>query len=137
MDENELLQNGLLDDDPLVGTVLIDPGPGLPQIVVNNRQLRDISGDAWAAIRDSPFFELLYIYDGQLIKLNQEHRIQVVDAMLLTAILNRSADWVAEYEGGYRDARLPRAVPLDMLALPPAGFFELKGVTHILSLIHI
>ena len=34
--------------------------PELPTVVVNNRQVRDIAEDAWAALLDSPFGERVF-----------------------------------------------------------------------------
>ncbi len=110
----------------------------LPSVNVSGRQLLEIVGDAWAALRSSRFGPRLFRYGQDVVFIpdpaNQpegQAALQPVDPNLLSAMLNRAATWVAEGEEGERVSRLPLDVVRDMIALPEPGLRVLDAVVHV------
>ncbi|MFB3883541.1 MAG: hypothetical protein ACE149_19925 [Armatimonadota bacterium] len=116
----------------LSGVLLPGAGPkrdtGLPEINVNNRQLRDIIDDAWQALlgaNDPPV--LFRRRDGTLahIRRNEDAGqgpqgawMESAEERYVNGLLLRCADWVKRQEKEVSAARPPREVAGDMLALP-------------------
>jgi len=102
---------------------------GLPDIQVNNRQLRDIIADAWSAVRrangtGSPSHRrkpFLFLRSGGLVRLaSGEHgpQIEPMDEHAVFGMLARVANWVRLTEEACIDTSPVRDVARDMLAYP-------------------
>ncbi|MFB3883072.1 MAG: hypothetical protein ACE149_17530 [Armatimonadota bacterium] len=101
---------------------------GLPEINVNNRQLRDIIDDAWQALlsaNDPPV--LFRRRDGTLAHIRRNEDacqgpqgawMESAEERFVNGLLLRRADWVKRQEKEVSAARPPREVAGDMLALP-------------------
>lgn len=108
----------------------------LPVINVNGRQLLDIVGDAWSALRASRFGPRLFRYGQDLVLVPEGSPagvavLQTVDLSIICAVLNRSATWVRQDEEGVYAARVPVDAARDMLALPEPGLRVLDAVVHL------
>jgi len=101
---------------------------GLPEIVVNDRQLRHIIDDAWQALlgaNDPPV--LFRRRDSTLAHVRrnedpgqgpQSAWIESAEERFVNGLILRTADWVKRYQKEVSAARPPREVAGDMLALP-------------------
>ena len=112
---------------------------GLPEIQVNNRQLRDIIADAWAAIhakndsavssRDrSPF---LFLRSGALVRLScgaHDLQIEPMDEHEVFGMLARVADWMRVTDEACTDTSPVKDVARDMLAYPDERLPPLDAV---------
>ncbi len=110
-----------------------------PQIIVNNRQLRDVVDDAWDALLGSRHGRSVLRYGDGLVFVPRQTApasdpvsIQPLDQPLLMALLNRAATWlrIAE-EGKTKNARQPADVARDMLALPHRRVPHVTGLTRL------
>jgi hypothetical protein len=113
-------------------------GSGLPEINVNDRQLRDIIGDAWGALflaNDPPV--LFRRGDGTLAHIRRNEDVQQgahgawiesAEERFVNGLLLRTADWVKRYKKEVSAARPPHEIPGDMLALPDRGLPVLAEV---------
>jgi hypothetical protein len=113
---------------PLPGAGPKQTDSGLPEINVNDRQLRHIIDDAWQALlgaNDPPV--LFRRRDGTLAHVRrnedpgqgpQSAWIESAEERLVNGLLLRTADWVKRHEKEVSAARPPREVAGDMLALP-------------------
>ncbi len=112
-----------------------EPDEALPDVVTNNRQIRDIVADAWSALEASDYGARVFRYGDALVYARQVREAHValesLDAPRLTALLNRSATWVAETEEGFRNSRVPQDAVRDMLALPHPDIPWLEAVVHL------
>jgi len=110
-----------------------------PEIVVNNRQLRDVVDDAWDALLGSRHGRSVLRHgDGLVFVPRQTARagdpvsIQPLDQPLLTALLNRAATWLRVFdEGKTQNTRQPADVSRDMLALPHRRVPRMAGLTRV------
>ena len=103
----------------------------LPTVVVNDRPLRDIEADAWAALiaRNNP--ARFFVHGGSLAEVRSGDdgpEIVHLDVPSLRACVDRVADWVRETKEGTVPAAPPKPVLEDMLAYPAEGLPVLRGV---------
>lgn len=105
---------------------------GLPQVVVSNRQMREIVDDAWEVLlrhNDPPRF---FQHAGATaeVRADEDGRPQIVHLGLpgLKGRVDRCANWLRLTDDGPRPARPPRDVVEDMLAIPRA-LPVLRGIT--------
>ena len=112
----------------------------LPRIVVSNRQMRDIVSDAWDALLSSihgrgvlRYGDSVVFVPRQTAPAGEPVKIQALDAALLAALLNRSADWLrrVEKENTNRAASPPSKVTRDMLALPDGRVPRMTALTRL------
>jgi hypothetical protein len=96
------------------------PPEGLPLVFVNNRQLREVSEEALAALQkanDPPF---LFARSGSIVAIHEKHVIAEVGESALRGWLTRTADYLrARSEGAPLQVAPPIDVVRDILALPP------------------
>jgi hypothetical protein len=113
---------------PLPGAAPRRSDSGLPEININNRQLRDIIHDAWQALLDANDPPRLFRRrDGTLACIRRNEEIgqgaqgawmEGAEERFVNGLLLRSADWVQRHAKEVSAARPPREVAGDMLALP-------------------
>jgi hypothetical protein len=114
---------------------------GLAIIVVNNRELRDVSADAIAALRSANAPPLLFVRSGQMVQVVADergrHSIAEVSEAFLRGRMTRSADFRRLVRDKNRNPTYPATNPpievvRDVLALPPASweFPGLESVTE-------
>ncbi len=105
----------------------------LPEIITNNRQVRDLADDAWKALQRSPMGARVYRYGDALVYVpdGPDPCQEPLDAAKLTALLNRAATWLAECEDGVRNSRVPQDVVRDMIALPSGSVRHLEGLARL------
>ncbi len=108
------------------------PRDSRPQIVINGRQLIEVIGDSWEAVKTAnqpePF---LFSRAGVLVRLlkgEPGYRIDVVDDQTMYGHLTRSADWYKQTQDGLIPANPSRNVAADMLAFVPTGLPPLGSV---------
>jgi 5S rRNA maturation endonuclease (ribonuclease M5) len=111
----------------------------LPEVQVNNRQLRDIIADAWAAVHAKndpasvsggrrPF---LFLRSGGLVRLSSGKHGQEIEPMEEHAVfgmLARVADWVRVTDEACVDTSPVKDVARDMLAYPDENLPPLDSV---------
>lgn len=111
---------------PLPETEKKSRGRGLPEIVVNNRQLRDIIADAWAALHLKNNPPVLFRRGKEPVRLTCNSdadqgpvgpRIESAEETLIHGLLIRAADWVKRSKEEVSHARPPREVAADILVL--------------------
>ena len=105
----------------------------LPQITVNNRQFRDVINDSWVSIlaRNNPPF--LFLRAGIISTIKHTDfgsKIENVNENLMTAHLNRSADWFRVYEKSITAVNSPDRLSRDMLSLPDNKLPELESIIN-------
>ena len=111
----------------------------LPEIAVNNRQLRDIIADAWTAIhaKNDPAlhaegrYPFLFLRSGALVRLSSGEHGQEIEPMQEHAVfglLARVADWVRETDESCIDTSPVKDVARDMLAYPDEKLPPLDSV---------
>jgi len=130
---------------PLPQTTALKQQPSsdqnLPEIQINQRQLRDIIDDAWQAIRNlneqkgpggriSPF---LFRRGKFLVRLTRDEKeqpqIDSMDEAAVYGVLLRTADWVRVTQEGIINAAPPKDVARDMPAFPDKRLPVLDSVT--------
>lgn len=102
-----------------------------PEIRVNNRQLRDIVGDAWRAARTSNRRPQLFVRSGSLVRLAHAEdgpRIDAMDEASVYGYLARIADWVKVTEDATMNVSPVKDVARDMLAYPHQELPALEAV---------
>lgn len=115
-----------------------DNGPGLPQIIVNNRQLRNVSDEALQALQSAnqpePFlFARGGLMVGVVLNEKRQHVISTVNESGLRGHLTRCADFFKRgVSGGLSQCHPPLEVVRDILALAPAcwDFLPLDAVAE-------
>jgi len=119
-----------------------NPGPrknGLPEIQVNNRQLRDIIADAWAAVhaKNDPSVSsgdrrpFLFLRSGGLVRLScGEHDLQIepMEESSVFGMLARTADWMRVTDEACIDTSPVKDVARDMLVYPDERLPPLESV---------
>ena len=111
----------------------------LPEIVANNRQLRDIIADAWAAVhaKNNPLLlaqgrrPLVFLRSGGLVRLASGEYGQEIEPMQEHAVfgmLARVADWVRVNDEACTDTSPVKDVARDMLAYPDEKLPPLDAV---------
>jgi len=114
----------------------VEHGPR-PQILVNNRQLRDIITDAWGAVHTANKPPALFRRSGGLVRLVEEQdgednkkvlRIDTADEAAVHGLLARCADWVKGTDHGPVAVCPHRDVARDMLAYPDRGLPVLETI---------
>ena len=111
----------------------------LPEIVTNNRQLRDIIADAWAAVhaKNDPLLlaqgrpPFVFLRSGGLVRLSSgEHgrEIEPMEEPAVFGMLARVADWVRVTDETCTDTSPVKDVARDMLAYPDEKLPPLDSV---------
>ncbi|MCC6311595.1 MAG: hypothetical protein IT345_11880 [Trueperaceae bacterium] len=104
----------------------------LPQIVVNNRQLRDVIADAWAALHAANDPPVVFRRSGHLVRLGVDEgglKIQGLDEAAAYGRLARVADWLRlRKDEPPVQISPPKDVARDLLAYPDAGVAHLEAV---------
>jgi hypothetical protein len=109
------------------------PGTQKPQIIVNDRQPREVVGDAWHAlggVNDPPTY---FRWDNRLVqlrKVNGALQIEEINGKLLRSRLITVADWVKKRGAGIKHTWPPEPVLSTMLAEPDDKLPELSKVAH-------
>ncbi|HZT32796.1 MAG TPA: toprim domain-containing protein [Bryobacteraceae bacterium] len=118
-------------------------GPGgqsaLPRIQINDRQLREIVSDAWAAVHRAnehgasicPHTPFLFHRAGKLVRLavgESGPEIDEMDEDAVFGLLARTADWHKSGEDSITETSPPRDAARDMLAYPDLHLPMLEGV---------
>ena len=104
----------------------------LPEIIVTGRHLRDISADAWEALRlfnDPPTLfqrgalpvDIIGDDDGRPI-------LRTLSKAPFRGILDRVGDFMTEHDAGFTPARPPKDVVEDMLATKKLPLPVLRGI---------
>jgi hypothetical protein len=108
-------------------------GSGRPSIQVNDRQLRDITGDSVAALRTFNTPPSIFVRSGKPACINKEENgrqviIEATDRMIRNR-LTRAADFYCTKKGIF-NCPPPMDVVTDLLAMPPVewGFPALQGI---------
>ncbi len=109
--------------------------PGLARIVVNNRQMREVSDDIVAEMEQHNDPPRLMVRGGQLIRIRDDENgrplIELLDEARLLAIVNRMADFVAvNKEGGVHAANASHQVLRDVLVRGAWPYPALVGLTQ-------
>jgi hypothetical protein len=102
-----------------------------PQIRVNNRQLRDIVGDTWRAVRAANRHPQLFLRAGALARLargDDGPYIELMNEAGAYGYLARIADWVKITEDAVLDVSPVRDVARDMLVYPHPELPHLEAV---------
>ena len=114
-------------------------GSGLPEIVANERQLRDITADAMQAViaANSPPFIFQHGKVLSRLKIDQDTSRPILEVLTedsMCGILARTANWykrrTSKTKESLHDAPPPREVVRDVLALPDWPVPVLVGVTE-------
>jgi hypothetical protein len=112
-----------------------DAEPGLAQITVNNRQLRDVSDEIVAVLAKTNEPPRLLVRGGQLVRIREDENgqplIELLDEARLLGIANRVADFVTvNNEGGVRAASATHQVLRDVLVRGEWPYPPLIGLTE-------
>ncbi len=105
----------------------------LPQIRVNNRQLRDVIAEAWAALHAANTPPTLFMRGGslsQLVPTGNGPRLEAVSEAALHGRLARAANWVRMKGETVVNVSPPREVARDLLACPDGTLPELETVVY-------
>jgi len=111
----------------------------LPRIQINDRQLREIVSDAWAAVHRAnehgasiyPHTPFLFHRAGKLVRLvigESGPEIDEMDEDAVFGLLARTADWHRSGEESIIETSPPRDAARDMLAYPDLHLPTLEGV---------
>ena len=117
------------------------PAPQLPIVIVNNRELRDASAEAIAALQKANDPPTLFCRSGEMVTVRGDelgrHAISCVSESLLRGRMTRSADFRRLVHDKNRNSHYPSVNPpidvvRDVLALAPDvwGFPALESVTE-------
>ena len=110
-----------------------------PRIQINDRQLREIVSDAWAAVHRAnehgasiyPHTPFLFHRAGKLVRLvvgESGPEIDDMDEDAVFGLLARTADWHRSGEESVVETSPPRDAARDMLAYPDLHLPTLEGV---------
>jgi len=109
----------------------------LPEIIVNNRQFRDVTTDAWSALHAANRPPSLFVRMGGLVRVAENfvedrlvRQIETVSEMALYDRLSRTADWVRETEDGVFCVNPPKAVARVISAVPDAKLPPLSALAE-------
>jgi hypothetical protein len=112
-----------------------DDGPGLPEIEVYNRQQRDISDRAIAALASSNDPPRLFRQSGAPVRLAEDEngRVQIdrLDTISLRAELGRVATWLKTDRSGQKNIPPPRETAEDLLGR--GDWFVLPPLTGLIT----
>ena len=111
----------------------------LPKIQINDRQLREIVSDSWAAVHHAnehgasicPHTPFLFHRAGKLVRLaagESGPEIDEMDEDAVFGLLARTADWHKSGEESITETSPPRDAARDMLAYPDLHLPILEGV---------
>jgi hypothetical protein len=111
----------------------------LPRIQINDRQLREIVSDSWAAVHRAnehgasicPHTPFLFHRAGKLVRLavgESGPEIDEMDEDAVFGLLARTADWHKSGEESITETSPPRDAARDMLAYPDLHLPMLEGV---------
>jgi putative DNA primase/helicase len=93
-----------------------------PNIIVNTRQLREVTADALQALIRANVPPVVFKRGGLLVRVRVDHRtgpaIQVMNEPVLRHQLARVADWYRQIMSGLSPTPPPGSVVQDILALP-------------------
>jgi len=109
----------------------------LPEIIVNNRQFRDVVTDAWSALHAANKPPSLFVRMGGLIRVAENfvedrlvRQIETVSEMALYDRLARTADWVKIGEDSVASVNPPKDVARVMAAVPDAKLPPLAALAE-------
>jgi primase-polymerase (primpol)-like protein/DNA-directed RNA polymerase subunit RPC12/RpoP len=110
----------------------------LPEIVISNRQQREVTGEALAALEAGNKPEILFIRSGSLVRLRtkicEEYTKPIIDSCSVDIIKNRmgdTANYVRVNKDGYSIPVYPPVeIAKDILALGQWGFPLLDAITE-------
>lgn len=104
----------------------------LPEVMVSNRQPRELVEECWQVLLASPIGGRIFRFGSALVRVpDRGEGLDTLDPVKLTGLLHRIADWMREDEGGVRPGRVPPDVARDMVALPDAAVPRLTGLTSL------
>src|SRR5215831_16603884 len=93
----------------------------LPEILITDRPMRDISRDSLAVLRDANKPPTLFVRSGTIVHLTaDEHgreRIEITQPAHLRGRMDRAADYTKETKNGLKHATPPMSVVQDILSL--------------------
>jgi hypothetical protein len=115
--------------DPETGEVLSD----LPQIAADNRDVPDVTQQAWTALTDANDPPHLFRYASAMSRLEKEDGRAVMRPLTekrMSYELARVADWFIMKKGGPEPAVPPLHVVNDMLATPEPPLPIVERMTH-------
>lgn len=106
---------------------------GLPKIIINGRQLRDVSADALRALEAANTPPMVFVRSGELVRITVDEqgkaRIERLNEFSLRGILARAADFVrAGEKGDAVSVPPPLDVVRDLLTLGEWPFPGLAGL---------
>lgn len=127
-------RNGARGDGSRVGSQSV-----LPRIQINDRQLREIVSDSWAAVHRAnehgasicPHTPFLFHRAGKLVRLaigESGPEIDEMDEDAVFGLMARTADWHKAGEESITETSPPRDAARDMLAYPDLHLPMLEGV---------
>lgn len=103
-------------------------------IVINNRQLRDVTADALKALEEANEPPVLFVRGGKLARVRTDEKkgpmIDTVGECELRAHLARAADYVRLKNNGHSPCPPPRDVVGDILGLGQWNFHPLEGIVE-------
>ncbi len=90
-------------------------------IVINNRNLADVSADGLDALKDNNIPPALFVRGGELVRIVHDERdipkIQSITLAAMRGILARSATWVRKNKDGETEVSPPPDVVEDLMSL--------------------
>ncbi|MBE0566080.1 MAG: hypothetical protein IH621_08995 [Krumholzibacteria bacterium] len=107
------------------------PGSGLPSIETHDRPLRDIFGDAWAAVLAANDPPRVFRTAGGLARLQdlgQGPQIELMEERATTSLLARVADWTKTTTNNCIHTKPPREAAGDLLVNPHPTLPGLEAV---------
>jgi len=109
---------------------------GRPQIATNDRQIRNVMGDAWTAVHQANNPPVLYQRSGLICHVTPRTKrrgpqIQQTNQDELFGRLARVADWVKEFEAGVKHSLPPKDVVRDMLVYPDRSLPTLDTIVTV------
>jgi hypothetical protein len=106
----------------------------LPEIVVTNRHLRDISDDSWAAVlkanKHPSVFKRGHILADITYDDNLRPHLRTLDRPAFKGIVERVADFMKDTDEGLVPARAPNDVVADMMAAGELPLPPLMGIVE-------
>jgi hypothetical protein len=109
--------------------------PVLPMIIVNNRQLRDSTSEAVAALHAANDPPEIFVRMGELVRIQVDEDERPIIKELSEAgvryYLTQAADFVKETDKGFVKVSPPRDLVQNVMAHPSWPFPALKGIVEV------
>jgi hypothetical protein len=135
--ERDAFRRGVFAIDPLAESATDDATrtDALPQIVVSDRQLRDVSDEAISALQAANTPPVLFVRGGELARIHIDEqdkaRIERMNEFSLRGMMTRAADFVrVSDKGGETSVPPPLDVVRDVLTL---GVWPFPGLTGLIE----